>query len=48
MEEFVAQLRAEGITEIHYIANVEQMVLIPTYMRAPWMMAEIGIIYGRK
>ena len=48
MEEFVTQLQAEGINEIHYIANVEQTGLIPKYLQAPWMLVNIGIIYGKK
>lgn len=48
IEEFVTQLQAEGINEIHYIANVEQTGLIPKYLQAPWMLVNIGIIYGKK
>ena len=48
MEEFVTQLQAEGINEIHYIANVERTGLIPKYLQAPWMLVNIGIIYGKK
>ena len=48
MEEFVTQLQTEGINEIHYIANVEQTGLIPKYLQAPWMLVNIGIIYGKK
>lgn len=48
MEEFVEELRREGIAEIHYIADVEKKGFIPKFVQAPWMLSGIGLIYGRK
>lgn len=49
MEEFVRELKKEGISEIHYIGNVEKKVdFVPKYVRAPWMISGVGILYGIK
>lgn len=49
MEEFVRQLKEEGISEIHYIGNLEKKLsFIPKFVTAPWMIKGMGIIYGRK
>ncbi|SCQ21470.1 class I SAM-dependent methyltransferase [Tannerella forsythia] len=48
MTAFVAQLRKEGISEIHYIANVEKQPFMPAFLRTPWMMYGVGLIYGKK
>lgn len=48
MEEFIEELRREGIKEIHYIANVEKQGFIPAFVQAPWMLHGIGLIYGKK
>lgn len=48
MEEFLGELRREGISEIHYIADVEKKGFIPKFVQAPWMLHGIGLIYGRK
>ena len=48
MEEFIEELRREGIEEIHYIANVEKQDFIPAFVQAPWMLKGIGLIYGKK
>jgi ubiquinone/menaquinone biosynthesis C-methylase UbiE len=45
---FVDQLKKEGFKEIHYIPNVEKEIPVPKWMRLPWMMTNIGIIYGVK
>ena len=42
-------LKKEGITEIHYIGNLEKKLdFIPGYAAAPWMISGMGILYGRK
>ena len=42
-------LEKEGITEIHYIGNLEKKLdFIPGYAAAPWMISGMGILYGRK
>jgi len=48
MEEFIKELRKEGIQEIHYIPNVEKEDFIPGFIQAPWMLKGVGIIYGKK
>lgn len=49
MEEFVRELKREGVSEIHYIGNVEKKVdFVPKYARAPWMINGVGILYGTK
>lgn len=49
MEEFVEELKQEGIAEVHYIGNVEKKVdFIPGFVTAPWMVQGVGIIYGKK
>lgn len=48
MEEFIEELKKEGIQEIHYIPNVEKQGFIPGFVQAPWMLSGIGLIYGRK
>lgn len=49
MDAFVKQLKAEGISEIHYIENLEKKLdAIPGYVTTPWMISGMGIIYGKK
>lgn len=48
MEEFIEELRREGIQEIHYISNVEKKGFVPGVVQAPWMLSGIGLIYGKK
>ena len=49
MDAFVKQLKAEGISEIHYIGNLEKKLdAIPGFVTTPWMISGMGIIYGRK
>jgi len=49
MEEFIRELKKEGVSEIHYIRNVEKKVdFVPKYARMPWMISGVGIIYGIK
>ena len=49
MEQFVQMLREEGISEVHYIGNLEEKLdFIPGFVTAPWMIKGMGIIYGRK
>ncbi len=48
MNTFIEQLRKEGITEIHYVANTEKETFIPGYLSAPWMLKNMGLIYGVK
>lgn len=49
MEQFVRELKAEGISEVHYIGNLEKKLdFIPGVVTTPWMISGMGIIYGKK
>lgn len=49
MEAFINQLKAEGITEIHYEPHTEKQPFIPGFVTiAPWMLHGLGILYGIK
>lgn len=48
MNEFVEILKREGISEIHYIGDLEKTDLVPNFVTAPWMISGVGIIYGIK
>lgn len=49
MEQFIRELLAEGISEVHYIGNLEKKLdFIPGFVTTPWMISGMGIIYGRK
>ena len=48
MKEFVKELKEEGISEVHYIGNVEKEDFIPEFVTAPWMIKGVGLIYGKK
>lgn len=44
----IDELKAEGVSEIHYVSAVGQMNFIPGYIRTPWMLRTVGLLYGRK
>ncbi len=47
MEDFVEELRKEGITEVHYMHRVENVCgFIPYFVRAPWVLRGVGLLYG--
>ena len=49
MDTFVEELKKEGISEIHYIGNLEKTLdFVPAYVRTPWMISGMGILYGKK
>lgn len=48
MNAFIEELKAEGISEIYYVGNVEQEDFVPKFVTAPWMIKGVGLIYGRK
>ena len=49
MDKFVRILKAEGISEVHYIGNLEKKLeFIPGFVTAPWMISGMGILYGKK
>ena len=49
MDEFVRILKAEGISEVHYIGNLEKKLgFIPGFVTTPWMISGMGILYGKK
>lgn len=48
MDEFVRILKAEGISEVHYIGNLEKKLgFIPGFVTTPWMISGMGILYGK-
>ena len=48
MQEFIDDLKAEGISEINYIANAERQWMMPKFMQVRGMMTGVGLIYGKK
>lgn len=48
MEEFVEELRKEGIKEIQYISHTEKLPMVPGFTKAPWMLTNLGLLCGRK
>jgi len=45
----VERLKTSGtVSEIHYIKNSEKEIGIPGWMAIPGMLADIGLIYGKK
>lgn len=48
IEEIVDELKEEGISEVHYIPNIEQCNFIPKILRTPIMLKDLGILYGKK
>lgn len=48
MAAFIQQLRDEGVTEIQYIPNTEDIINAPAWVRTPWMIRGAGIIHGRR
>ena len=47
MEAFMKALQAEGLArEIHYIANIEKLASVPSYIHTPWMVKDAGLLYG--
>lgn len=48
MNEFIEELKAEGILEVYYIGNVEKEDFVPRFVTAPWMIKGVGLIYGKK
>jgi len=48
-EAVIQRLESDGIvSEIHYIKNSEKEIPVPRWMAIPGMLADIGLIYGRK
>lgn len=48
MDALISQLKAEGITELHYQPHTENLDCIPGYVKAPWLLSGLGILYGVK
>ena len=49
MNAFVEDLKASGITEVHYMHHVEKVCgFIPTFISTPWMFGGTGMLYGVK
>ncbi|WP_050607722.1 methyltransferase domain-containing protein [Clostridium niameyense] len=45
---FLEELKQNGIAEIHYIPHTESLEFIPLFCKAPWMLKNMGLIYGIK
>lgn len=48
IQELIQELKAEGITELHYRPHTENLTCIPGYVKAPWLLSGLGILYGIK
>lgn len=48
IHELVNELKKEGISEIHYAGNLEDLLRFPDYAKTPWMINGVGILYGKK
>jgi SAM-dependent methyltransferase len=49
MEKFCEDLLAEGVvSEIHYAPNNDKLDFIPSYLRFPWTLGNMGMIWGKK
>lgn len=48
MNEFIEILKKEGVSEVYFEGNIDKTELVPGFVRAPWMINGVGIIYGRK
>ncbi|MCR5763152.1 MAG: class I SAM-dependent methyltransferase [Treponema sp.] len=49
MDNFIEELKNSGITEIHYMRNVEKVCgFIPRFICTPWMLGGTGLLYGVK
>ena len=44
----VERLKAEGISEIYFVANTEKTIPLSQLMRKPGMLTGLGILYGKK
>lgn len=48
IQDIIEELKAEGVNEIHYIANTQNAINIPSYIKAPWLLSNLGLLYGKK
>lgn len=48
IQELIESLKDEGITEVHYLPHTENLACIPWYVKAPWLLSGLGILYGIK
>lgn len=49
LDEFIEELKKEGITEIHYMHKMEKVCgFMPYFICAPWILGGTGILYGVK
>lgn len=49
MEQFCEQLLADGVvSEIHYAPKNDKLDFIPFYLRFPWSLGRMGMIWGKK
>lgn len=44
LDQLLRELREEGISEVHYIGNLEKKLdFIPGFVTTPWMICGMGI-----
>ena len=48
MKDLIAELKAEGVSQIYYEPNTEDQPFIPGYVANPLMLYNLGILYGIK
>ena len=46
MDEFIRQLKEEGVSQIFYEPHTERLSFIPEFVKAPWMLKDLGLLYG--
>ncbi len=46
--QFIEELKASGISEIHYIPDTEKKIPVNWITQAPWMIHKTGLLYGKK
>lgn len=48
MQAFIEELKKEGIKEINYVPHTEKQSIVPNFVKAPWMLSGLGLLYGKK
>jgi len=48
IQTLIEELRQSGISEVNYIARTQDRISMPAYMKLPWGLTGLGLIYGKK
>ena len=48
LDGIIERLKADGIRELHFVANTEKEIPMPQFMQLPGMVVGLGILYGKK